>query len=86
MSNKEIVETPSFEIRPVLSGWWFDDRLIHVVSLAGPQIKHQRVSGFRQLDRAVVGPGLRAAVDGAIAPDRRDGGERKCFDQLDFAD
>ena len=35
MSDKEFVETGSFEVRPRLSGWWFDDRLIHVMSLAG---------------------------------------------------
>ena len=35
---------------------------------------YQRVSNFRQSDRAFVGPRLRAAVDGAIAADRRNGG------------
>ena len=59
------------------------DSFIHVGSFIG-----QGASGLCQRDRARarVGPGLRAAVDGAIAADRRNGGERKCFDQLDFAE
>jgi hypothetical protein len=56
------------------------DSLIHVEPFIS-----QRVASFRQLDCAVVWFGLRAAVNGAIAPGRWNGGERKRFDQLDVA-
>ena len=62
------------------------DSLIHVGFLIGHHIVHKRFSGLGQRDRAFVGPGLRSAVDGTIAADRRNGGERKRFDQRDVAD
>ena len=61
MSDKEFVGREALQCRRS-SGWWFDDRLIHVGSLIGHQIVHQRFSGFGQRDRAFVGFGLRAAV------------------------
>ena len=63
------------------------DRLIQVYvwSRIG-QIEQQGVSSLRQRDRAVVGTGLRAAVDGAIAADWWNGGQRKSYDRLDGTD
>jgi hypothetical protein len=62
------------------------DSLIHVGFLIGHHIVQKRVSSFRQLDRAVVGPGLRSAGDGPIPADRRNGGERKRCDQFNVSD
>ena len=61
------------------------DRLIHVGSPIERRNVQQGVSSFRQPDRAFVGPGLRAADEGAIAADRRNGGQRKRCDPLDVA-
>ena len=57
------------------------DRFIHVGSFIG-----QGASGLRQRDCAFVEFGPHTTSDCTIAADRRNGGERKRFDQLDVAD
>lgn len=83
-SDKELGETERCGRLSVHGG--SIDRLIYVGSPIKRQIVQQGVSSLFQRDRAFVGPRWRAAVDGAIAADRRNGGERKRFDRFDFTD
>ena len=82
--DKEFVETGRCHRLSVHGGTI--DRLIHVGSPIKRQIVQQGVSNFRQPDRAPVRLRLRAAVICTIPADRRNGGERQCFDRFDFAD
>ena len=71
---------------PTASGRWFDDALICVMSTIGRHIARGKIPNLRQHDRALLRLSLGADVAGAIAADRRNGGERKRFDRLDVAD
>ena len=71
--------------RPVADGGSID-RHIQVRFLIGHHIIHQRFSGLRQPDRAFVRPRLCAVVICAVPAGRRNGGQRKRFDQFDFAE
>ena len=83
-SDKEFVETGRCHRLSVHGG--SIDRLIYVGFLIGHQFAQQGVSSLRQPDRAFVRPGLRAAVDGTIAADWRNGGQRKRCNRFDVAD
>ena len=71
--------------RPVADGGSIDCH-IQVRFLIGHYIIHHGFSGLRQPDRAFVRRRLCAAVICAVPANRRNGGERKRFDQRDVAD